>query len=49
MRACARNAQNAGFVSYIKRVEDYPRFEKLAQVILHFLIVLYVSHRNKRS
>ena len=40
MRACARNAQNTGFVSYIKRVEDYPRFEKLADVILHGLKLL---------
>ena len=37
MRACARNAQYAGFVSYIKRVEDHPRLEKLAHVILHGL------------
>lgn len=48
MRACARNAQNAGFDSYIKRVEGYPRFEKVAHVILHGLKGLYVSHRNNR-
>ena len=41
MRACARNAQNAGFVSHIKRVENYPRFEKLAHVIMHGLTRLY--------
>ena len=52
MITCVRNAKKFGvtsFVSQIKRVENYPNFEKLAHVIPHGVQGFIVKHIEGES